>query len=49
MGVRRRTFLSGVVTATVACVPHGRNSQAAIEEKAYATLTDLTQCDGCEG
>ena len=49
MGMRRRTFLSGVVAATVACVLHRRNSQATIEEEAYATLIDLTQCDGCEG
>jgi Fe-S-cluster-containing dehydrogenase component len=49
MEFSRRSFLAGVAAATAAAVvPKGR-AEAAISDESYATLIDLTKCDGCEG
>lgn len=49
MKLTRRTFItgSGVATALL-CLPTGR-VQAAAGPGSYATLIDLTKCDGCAG
>ena len=49
MKFSRRSFLAGFAAATAAAVvPKGR-AEAALSEDSYATLIDLTKCDGCEG
>ncbi len=49
MKISRRTFLAGMAAATTAAViPKGR-AQAAVRPDSWATLIDLTKCDGCAG
>lgn len=49
MKFSRRSFLAGLAAATAATVvPKGR-AQAALADDSYATLIDLTRCDGCPG
>lgn len=47
MKMNRRTFLVGAAAAaTGALIPKG-NLQAAVKDTSYASLIDLTKCDGC--
>ncbi|MBI5444429.1 MAG: cytochrome b/b6 domain-containing protein [Deltaproteobacteria bacterium] len=49
MKFSRRSFLTGVAAAAGAAVlPKGR-AEAKAAGDSYATLIDLTKCDGCEG
>ncbi len=48
MEMNRRTFMAATVAAGAALAPSVKVS-AAIHENSYATLIDLTKCNGCEG
>ena len=49
MKLSRRTFITGTgVAAAMVCLPTGR-VQAKPGPDSYATLIDLTKCDGCAG
>lgn len=48
MQMDRRTFLAGSVAAGTMLIPSVKVN-AAIRSDSYATLIDLTRCDGCEG
>lgn len=45
----RRAFLGGVAAAGVASVMPAEEARAAVSGDTYATLIDLTKCDGCPG
>ncbi len=47
MNISRRAFLGGVATAGAACLLPSKKAHAAISSDSYATLIDLTRCDGC--
>jgi formate dehydrogenase iron-sulfur subunit len=48
MKISRRSFLAGMAAAgAAAVVPKGSAAWAASKEGTYATLIDLTLCDGC--
>jgi Fe-S-cluster-containing dehydrogenase component len=50
MQISRRSFLKGLaVAAGSACVAPAGQAQAAVKSGSYATLIDLTKCDGCPG
>ncbi|MBI5446096.1 MAG: 4Fe-4S dicluster domain-containing protein [Deltaproteobacteria bacterium] len=49
MNFSRRSFLTGVAAAAGAAVLPKRRAEAKPASDAYATLIDLTKCDGCEG
>lgn len=49
MEISRRAFLSGLAAAAAAGVMKPRPAVAGISEDSYATLIDLTLCDGCAG
>jgi Fe-S-cluster-containing dehydrogenase component len=48
MNFNRRSFLKGIAAASAATVLPARKSIAAVNDESYATLIDLTKCDGCE-
>lgn len=48
MKIDRRTFLRGMGAAGVSLALPSSKAEAAIRDDAYATLIDLTKCDGCE-
>lgn len=48
MKFNRRTFLAGMAAATTAAVLPKRKVHAAVRPDSWATLIDLTRCDGCE-
>jgi len=49
MKLNRRKFISGsAAVGALTFLPHVQ-AQAAIRDDSYATLIDLTKCDGCEG
>lgn len=49
MKINRRKFITGSAAAgALTLLPRGK-SQAAIKPDSYATLIDLTKCDGCTG
>lgn len=48
MKFSRRTFLAGMAAATTAAVLPKRKVHAAVRPDSWATLIDLTRCDGCE-
>lgn len=47
MKMNRRTFLAGTVAAGASLIPVVK-SKAAVSDESYATLIDLSKCDGCE-
>lgn len=47
MNISRRNFLAGMAAATTAAVLPARRAQAGVREDGWATLIDLTRCDGC--
>lgn len=47
MKIDRRTFITGAGTAGALVLLPKTNVQAAISDDSFATLIDLTQCDGC--
>lgn len=48
MKIKRRSFLAGVLAAGIgASLPKTEIAQAAVSDHSYATLIDLTKCDGC--
>lgn len=49
MKIKRRTFLSGLAAAGAACMMPKMEAEASVSENSYATLIDLTKCDGCAG
>lgn len=53
MKVSRRTFLKGIAAAgaagAAASLLPAQEAHAAVSEDSYATLIDLTTCDGCAG
>jgi len=49
MKMNRRTFLTGAAAAGTAFVLPKRSAQAAIREDSFASLIDITKCDGCKG
>ena len=49
MKLNRRKFLTGAGAAGVLTFLPNVQARAAIREDSYATLIDLTKCDGCEG
>lgn len=49
MKLNRRKFLTGTAAAGALTFLPNVQAQAAIREDSYATLIDLTKCDGCEG
>ncbi len=49
MKFTRRTFLAGMGAAAAAAVVPTREARAAVREDSWATLIDLSLCDGCEG
>jgi Fe-S-cluster-containing dehydrogenase component len=48
MKIERKTFLTGLAAAGTAAVLPKKRAEAAVREDAYATLIDVTKCDGCE-
>lgn len=46
--ISRRTFLAGVAAASAAAVVPKKKAVAAVREDSWATLIDLTKCDGCK-
>lgn len=48
MKITRRTFLAGAGAAAATVAAPLKPAQAAISENSYATLIDLTLCDGCK-
>jgi formate dehydrogenase iron-sulfur subunit len=48
MKFSRRTFLAGMAAATTAAVIPKRKTHARVRPDSWATLIDLTRCDGCE-
>lgn len=49
MKLSRRTFLAGLVAASGATLMTPKKTIAAVSDQSYATLIDLTKCDGCAG
>jgi formate dehydrogenase iron-sulfur subunit len=49
MQITRRTLLAGLGAAAVSSAIPVRPSMAAVSDDSYATLIDLTSCDGCPG
>ncbi len=49
MKFSRRTFLAGTAAAAGAAVLPRSSARAATSEQSWATLIDLTRCNGCEG
>jgi len=50
MEIKRRSFLTGIAAAAaVTILPENRAKAGGNNSPAYATLIDLTKCDGCEG
>jgi len=47
--LNRRTFLAGMAAATGAMMVPCSRARAAASKDSYATLIDLTRCDGCSG
>ncbi|MEN8199754.1 MAG: 4Fe-4S dicluster domain-containing protein [Thermodesulfobacteriota bacterium] len=47
--MNRRTFLAGGVAAAASTVLPVRPSQAAVQADSWASLIDLSLCDGCKG
>jgi formate dehydrogenase iron-sulfur subunit len=47
MKISRRTFLAGMAAATSAAVFPPRRALGGVQEDAWATLIDLSLCDGC--
>jgi formate dehydrogenase iron-sulfur subunit len=45
--ISRRSFLAGMAAATTAVVLPARRAQAGVQDGSWATLIDLTRCDGC--
>lgn len=49
MEISRRAFLAGGAAVAATAVAGAKPVMAAISDRSYATLIDLTKCDGCEG
>lgn len=49
MKMNRRTFLVGAAAATAATLVPKSNLQASVKDSSYASLIDLTKCNGCNG
>lgn len=49
MKLNRRTFITGAAAAGALTVLPTVRAEAAIQPDSYATLIDLTRCDGCVG
>lgn len=49
MKLNRRTFITGAAAAGALTVLPTVRANAAIRPDSYATLIDLTKCDGCIG
>lgn len=49
MRINRRTFITGAGAATALAALPAARVEAAIAPDSYATLIDLTKCDGCVG
>jgi len=49
MKLSRRTFLAGAAAAATATVLPKRSAQAVRASESWATLIDLTRCNGCDG
>ena len=49
MKISRRAFLAGTGAAALSTAVSVKPSMAAISDESYATIIDLTLCDGCEG
>jgi formate dehydrogenase iron-sulfur subunit len=47
MKISRRNFLAGMAAATTAAVLPAKRAQAGVREDGWATVIDLTRCDGC--
>ncbi len=48
MRITRRTFLAGTGAAALSIAIPRKSAMAAISDDSYATLIDLTLCDGCK-
>ena len=47
MKTSRRTFLAATAAAAAATVLPAKETMAAVSDESYATIIDLTKCDGC--
>ncbi len=48
MEFSRRSFLTGTAAATFAAIAPDKKAEASVIKGSYATLIDLTKCDGCK-
>lgn len=47
MDIKRRSFLTGLAAAGAACMVPTKKAEATTDDNSYATLIDLTKCNGC--